>query len=979
MAIKIDIPGVGEVSVEGAAQESTMLEILAAVKQSEKTKQKAEKKVDTKAADEANKKLKETTSELDDVIHGLSNLEEAVTGSSKTMEYLERGVKATGTAALETTKGLVNFGASLTATAASVAVNLIKSFDDAAANPISAGAAMIDAGIDTALAVAKATTNAVGGVASGFLSAIPYVGAGLQKVGEAATAAAIAVEEMGAKILHTGNELMAKEFQKTADSMSKFSRAGASFAGGMSEMRNLATASGIGLSQFTEVVSKSRDSVTGMGLTTGEATEKLSKGLSSLSTVTNKSGRSMRDQMLAMGFSFEESGEVMAQYMAQQKTFGRDLDGILPEELAQGAKDYATNLKVLSDLTGQDAKKLMERAQAESMRGALAGQLSKDQNKAYQESFAMLSSIPDQGPAFSAALTQMLAGGVVTDPMIAGNKEAMDLIQKTAAQVSAGTADMTIKTQENMAKAGEAARASGKSMTDLSVVMLNGKAGAAAAGIAATGNALRNMRLDSDAGKKSMDAAKKQAESTDEVTTGFVTATEALTAFQNDMEKIAGDSGALKIYADTIGKTAEGTARMVQAAIGIATKGWSAADAKDFIDTGKAPGESGASEAPKEGTAGDWMDKAGSAIGGVKKWATSIFDDITGVAGKFESGNNAGMVSSGKGDAGGVSYGQFQLSSNTGDVDKFLKSSGYADQFKGLVAGTKEFGDKWKEIAKSDEGFGKAQKEHALSTHLNPQLAKLNQAGLGDVAGKGSMVQAAIFSTANQYGANTDKIINALKGKDTEKMSQEEIVNAIQDYKAANVESNFRSSSANVKEGVRNRIEEERALLLAQKPVSQEGVVKAEIATKPKDAYTDTANLVGNAVQQKLSEIDNIQTSADQMSAHTMKKQDLANLQTANNKKQEKPPSIAQANASLIDASQKKLDNIEAQQKNLKEHADFTQANAPQNSLIGKNDVIPEEPPHVQMIAVFKEMHHDIKKELKHGNSQREAIKKQNA
>jgi hypothetical protein len=242
------------------------------------------------------------------------------------------------------------------------------------------------------------------------------------------------------------------------------------------------------------------------------------------------------------------------------------------------------------------------------------------------------------------------------------------------------------------------------------------------------------------------------------------------------------------------------------------------------------------------------------------------------------------------------------------------------------------------------------------------------------------------------------------------------------------VESNFRSSSANVKKGVRNRIEEERALLLAQKPVSQEGVVKAEIATKPKDAYTDTANLVGNAVQKKLDAVDSIQTSADQMSAqqakdkllaidnravelakadkaysaaqvkvkqaqldnaelqvaHTKKKQefnkqDLANLQTANNKKQEKPPSIAQANASLIDASQKKLDNVEAQQKNLKEHAEFTQANAPQNSLIGKNDVIPEEPPHVQMIAAINHQTARLEKHLKHGNSQRETIKKQNA
>lgn len=956
MAIKIDIPGVGEVSVEGAAQESTMLEILAAVKQSEKTKQKAEKKVDTKAADEANKKLRETTSELDNVISGLSNLEEVATGSSKTMEYLERGVRATGTAALETTKGLVNFGASLTATAASVAVNLIKSFDDAAANPISAGAAMIDAGIDTALAVAKVTTNAVGGVASGLLGAIPVVGAGLQKVGEAATAAAIAVEEMGAKILHTGNELMAKEFQKTADSMSKFSRAGASFAGGMTEMRNLATASGIGLSQFTEVVSKSRDSVTGMGLTTGEATEKLSKGLSSLSTVTNKSGRSMRDQMLAMGFSFEESGEVMAQYMAQQKTFGRDLDGILPEELAQGAKDYATNLKVLSDLTGQDAKKLMERAQAESMRGALSGQLSEKQNKAYQDSYAMLSSIPDQGPAFSAALTQMLAGGVVTDPMIAGNKEAMDLIQKTAAQVSAGTADMTIKTQENMAKAGEAARKSGQSMTDLAVVMSNGKAGAAATGIAATGNALRNMRLDSDAGKKSMDAAKKQAESTDEVTTGFVTATEALTAFQNDMEKIAGDSGALKIYADTIGKSAEGTARMVQAAIGIATKGWSAADAKNFIDTGKAPGEAGAEAAPKEGTAGDWMDKAGAAVSGVKDWVASKFGG-EGPSKKFGADVEKAIASASAETGVDAGYMRTMAKIESGGDPNAKNKSGAKGLYQFVPSTAKAYGLSGQEFDP---------KQAALAA------AKLTIANKKQLENSGVEATPEMLYMAHQQGAGgTSKLVKAARKNkgwnDLDAETQQNMAsNAGKGMSPAEFISMWQKKYQKASEGgVGQPVEHQH---VGQDPVA---VAKVTSAQQAKDKL-----LAINDREIKLAHADSVASKVDVK----LKENKLAQFDNQLAKiKPAESSSIAKASAGFVDANQQKLDNIEAQQKNLQQHAEFTQANGPQKSMIGKNNVVPEEPPHVQMIAAINHQTARIEKHLKHGNSQREVIKKQNA
>jgi hypothetical protein len=190
-------------------------------------------------------------------------------------------------------------------------------------------------------------------------------------------------------------------------------------------------------------------------------------------------------------------------------------------------------------------------------------------------------------------------------------------------------------------------------------------------------------------------------------------------------------------------------------------------------------------------------------------------DKVFGIAGKFESGNDAGKISSGVGDAGGKSYGQFQLSSKTGDVNKFLKGSGYEEQFKGLEIGSKEFDAKWQNLAKNDEKFSQAQKEHAKKTHFDPQMKKLQEAGV-HLESRGDTVKAAVFSTANQYGANTSTITKALSGKDTSKMSDEEIVNTIQDYKQANVKSNFKSSNENVQAGVSKRIEQERKLLNQQ-------------------------------------------------------------------------------------------------------------------------------------------------------------------
>jgi hypothetical protein len=221
------------------------------------------------------------------------------------------------------------------------------------------------------------------------------------------------------------------------------------------------------------------------------------------------------------------------------------------------------------------------------------------------------------------------------------------------------------------------------------------------------------------------------------------------------------------------------------------------------------------------------------AVAPTKLPAGSQVTGLGAVAAHFEAGGKAGTVSSGHGDFGGKSYGAFQLSSKTGDVQKFLEKSGYAKQFAGMEVGSADFDKKWKELGATKE-FAQAQAAHAKTTHYDPQMQKLSKAGL-DMSGRGAGVQEAIMSTANQYGANTDVIMKALKDKDASKMSDKEIINAIQDYKAQTVQSRFRSSSASVQAGVAKRIEQERAMLL--------GVEGGPVAKAPeaKPVKTETA------------------------------------------------------------------------------------------------------------------------------------------
>jgi hypothetical protein len=184
----------------------------------------------------------------------------------------------------------------------------------------------------------------------------------------------------------------------------------------------------------------------------------------------------------------------------------------------------------------------------------------------------------------------------------------------------------------------------------------------------------------------------------------------------------------------------------------------------------------------------------------------------------FESGNRgAAAISSGKGDHGGASYGTYQLASAGGaksTLSKFLASSGYASQFAGLTPGSPEFNAKWKQVAANDPAFGTAQHDFIKSTHYDPQIALLGKSGI-DLSNRGAAVQDAVWSTSVQFGGQTSLIKSALAGKDPSKMSDAEIVSAIQNYKIAHNSDLFKSSSAATQASTLKRASVERNRLLA--------------------------------------------------------------------------------------------------------------------------------------------------------------------
>ena len=565
MAIKIEIPGIGDVIAENFAQEDTLQKILAATLKSEKTKQADESK---RLAQE--KKLKEAReNELKD---NAKKSEQSKKASSE-MDKLIANYKKQDTVMSQFTddlsksgKNITNMFADLTVTVGNLAGKFLANYDSMVTDPIKAGAGILETVNNVMFQIAHIAVDigtALGKAAVGW---VPFIGGGLADVVQSLGVLGNKLIDFANQIFSTVNTVLEKEFQKRATQLFSFMSVGGSFAGGMTEMGQLANESGVGIDTFTKAVVAARPSIIAMGLSVGDATRLLSKNMAALGTTVGKSGKTVRDELLALGYDYQSQGVVMAQYMAQLKSTGVNLAAVAPATLAKQTEQYAKHLKVISDITGQDAAKLMDQARAETQRGALMATLSSKQIRAFQDAYATLAALPDQqGPKLQAALAQMLAGGTVTDPVIAGNQFIMNMLKQTAAQVSAGNINMVTATQSNLGQAAIAYRAAGESATDFAALMNPGGTSSVAQGMATFGNALRQYRYDPTAAEASMTAADGQASASDALTGSYVSLTSTMNDFQNVMETLA--QQALPTYAKVMASAAATTAGFVTTGI----------------------------------------------------------------------------------------------------------------------------------------------------------------------------------------------------------------------------------------------------------------------------------------------------------------------------------------------------------------------------------------------------------------------------
>ena len=144
----------------------------------------------------------------------------------------------------------------------------------------------------------------------------------------------------------------------------------------------------------------------------------------------------------------------------------------------------------------------------------------------------------------------------------------------------------------------------------------------------------------------------------------------------------------------------------------------------------------------------------------------AIADTLGELSAKYETGGRGpGVVSTGSGDPGGVSYGSYQMATKMGTVTRFVTQAGFpwANDFKGLAAGTAPFTACWKRIAANETAaFQSAQHAFIKKSHYDLLAAKILADDGLDVNTRSRALQDVVWSTAVQHGGASTIVHKAI-------------------------------------------------------------------------------------------------------------------------------------------------------------------------------------------------------------------------
>lgn len=195
---------------------------------------------------------------------------------------------------------------------------------------------------------------------------IPFLGALVTGAGLLIGAASAATE----KIVRFGSDILIKELAKTVKGYADASTAGALFADGMSGLRKSARDAGMTTVMFTNTLKSSSAELAAAGLSVSGAAAQMGR----VSQIMDAKG--LKNKLMNLGFAYEDHGALIATVMADMSRVD-PTKKLNEDQVAQQTAKYAENLRLISAITGEDAKKKMEEARAASNTLAFQQKLAK--------------------------------------------------------------------------------------------------------------------------------------------------------------------------------------------------------------------------------------------------------------------------------------------------------------------------------------------------------------------------------------------------------------------------------------------------------------------------------------------------------------------------------------------------------------------------------------------------------------------------
>lgn len=244
-----------------------------------------------------------------------------------------------------------------------------------------------------------------------ILTLIPGVGWITRIIGGAVallgTAAAEAAPKMS-ELAEKGVGILNTEIEKTKKSFRDISSTGAYFGDGMTELRMRARNAGLDISLLGEIVKENSEGLSRFGLGINEGVKRFA-GINA----EIRNGR-LAIEFRRLGLDAKQYGQASIEAAGMLQSSGR-LSSMSNEQVAEYTMEYVKNLKVLQNITGEDARKKMEAARRQSMEADLfARAMAEGGPEAVNKLQAALATIPDQ--LKTGALQYLSSGGrAITD------------------------------------------------------------------------------------------------------------------------------------------------------------------------------------------------------------------------------------------------------------------------------------------------------------------------------------------------------------------------------------------------------------------------------------------------------------------------------------------------------------------------------------------------------------------------------------